>query len=52
MTSKPKTLEVITLQLPSHQRYQENLDALLLHLAEHHDKHIVVAPEVFLTQNT
>jgi len=49
MTSKPKTLEVITLQLPSHQRYQENLDALLLHLAEHHDKHIVVAPEVFLT---
>ncbi len=48
-TSKPKTLEVVTLQLPSRQRYQENLDTLLLHLATHHDKHIVVAPEVFLT---
>ncbi len=48
-TSKPKTLEVVTLQLPSHQRYQENLDAILLHLSQQHDKHIVVAPEVFLT---
>ena len=49
MTSKPKILEVVTLQLPSRQRYQENLDALLLHLAQNHDKHIIVAPEVFLT---
>ncbi|RUM74873.1 MAG: carbon-nitrogen hydrolase family protein [Sulfurovum sp.] len=49
MTSKPKTLEVVTLQLPSHGRYQENLDALLLHLTQQHDKHIIIAPEVFLT---
>jgi predicted amidohydrolase len=45
----PKTMEVVTLQLPSHKRYQENLDTLLFHLKEHQDKHIVVAPEVFLT---
>ena len=49
MLGKPKTLEVVTLQLPSHMRYQENLDTLLLHLENHQDKHIVVAPEVFLT---
>ena len=49
MTSKPKTLKAVTLQLPSHQRYQENLDALLEQLAVHHDKDIVVAPEVLLT---
>ena len=49
MIGKPKTLEVVTLQLPSHKRYQENLDTLLLHLANHQDKHIIVAPEVFLT---
>ena len=49
MIGKPKTLEVVSLQLPSHQRYQENLDALLHYLALHQDKHIVVAPEVFLT---
>ena len=42
-------MEVVTLQLPSHKRYQENLDTLLLYLKEHQDKHIVVAPEVFLT---
>ena len=42
-------MEVVTLQLPSHKRYQENLDTLLFHLKEHQDKHIVVAPEVFLT---
>ncbi|GIT98858.1 carbon-nitrogen hydrolase family protein [Sulfurovum sp. TSL1] len=45
----PKTMEVVTLQLPSHKRYQENLDTLLFHLREHQDKHIVVAPEVFMT---
>ena len=49
MLGKPITLDVVTLQLPSHQRYQENLDALLTHLETHGDKHIVVAPEVFLT---
>ncbi len=42
-------MEVVALQLPSHKRYQENLDTLLLYLKEHQDKHIVVAPEVFLT---
>lgn len=49
MLIMPKTMEVVTLQLPSHKRYQENLDTLLFHLKEHQDKHIVVAPEVFLT---
>ena len=49
MLGKPKTLEVVTLQLPSHQRYQENLDTLLAHLENHTDKHLVVGPEVFLT---
>jgi predicted amidohydrolase len=49
MLGKPKTLEAVALQLPSHQRYQENLDAFLQYLSEHQDKHIVVAPEVFLT---
>jgi len=49
MLGKPITLDVVTLQLPSHQRYQENLDALLSHLHKHKNRHIVVAPEVFLT---
>ena len=49
MLGKPKTLEVVTLQLPSHKRYQENLDTLLFHLENYQDKHIIVAPEVFLT---
>ena len=42
-------MEVVTLQLPSHKRYQENLDTLLSHLKTHQDKQIIVAPEVFLT---
>ena len=42
-------MEVASLQLPSHQRYQKNLETLLFYLKEHQDKHIVVAPEVFLT---
>lgn len=42
-------MEVVTLQLPSHKRYQENLDTLLSHLKAHQDKQIIVAPEVFLT---
>jgi len=49
MQGKPKTLEVVTLQLPTHLRYQENLDTLLRYLEIHQNKHIVVAPEVFLT---
>ena len=49
MLGKPKTLEVVSLQLPTHMRYQENLDTLLQYLQTHQDKHIVVAPEVFLT---
>ena len=42
-------MEVASLQLPSHQRYQKNLETLLFYLKEHQDKHIVIAPEVFLT---
>jgi len=49
MLNIPKTMEVVTLQLPSYKRYQENLDTLLFHLREHQDKQIIVAPEVFLT---
>jgi predicted amidohydrolase len=49
MLSLPKKMEVVSLQLPSHKRYQKNLDTLLFYLKEHQDKHIVVAPEVFLT---
>ena len=50
MLGKPKTLEVVTLQLPTHKRYQENLDSLVAHIHAHQEKHIVVAPEVFLTE--
>ena len=49
MLGKPKTLEVVSLQLPTNIRYQENLDTLLHYLQVHKDKHIVIAPEVFLT---
>jgi len=49
MLRKPKTLEVVALQLPTHKRYQENLDTLLEHLTTYQDKHIIVTPEVFLT---
>ena len=45
----PANMEVATLQLPSHKRYQENLDTLLFYLKAHQDKHVVLAPEVFLT---
>lgn len=45
----PSKMEVASLQLPSHKRYQKNLDTLLFYLQEHQDKHIVLAPEVFLT---
>ena len=49
MFTKPNTLEVVALQLPTKKRYQENLDSLLSHLYTHQDKHIIVVPEVFLT---
>lgn len=49
MLSKPKTLDVVALQLPTKKRYQENFDTLLSHLETHQEKHIIVAPEVFLT---
>jgi len=45
----PANMEVTTLQLPSHKRYQKNLDTLLSYLKAHKEKHIVLAPEVFLT---
>ena len=49
MLGQPKTLELVTLQLPTKKRYQENLETLLTHLDNYQDKHIVVAPEVCLT---
>lgn len=49
MISKHKTLNVATLQLPTHQRYQENLDVLLAYLEAHQESDVIVAPEVFLT---
>jgi predicted amidohydrolase len=49
MLGKPKKLEAVVLQLPSHKRYQNNLDTLLSYLDKFQEKHIVVAPEVFLT---
>ena len=49
MLVKPKTLEVAILQLPSLKRYQENLDRFLQELDNHREKHIVIAPEVYLT---
>lgn len=49
LSNKPKTLDVVALQLPTHKRYQENLDILLQHLETHQDKDLIVVPEVFLT---
>ena len=49
MLSKPKTLKAVALQVPSKKRYQENFDTLLEYLTIHQDKHIILAPEVFLT---
>lgn len=49
MLSKSNTLEVVALQLPTKKRYQENFDNLLSYLEIYQDKHIIVAPEVFLT---
>jgi len=47
--SKGKRMEVVTLQLPTHQRYQENLDALIALVEYHKLKELIVAPEVCLT---
>jgi len=49
MSDKIKKLEVVSLQLPTTKRYQENLDSLLHYLHIYKNKQIVVAPEVFLT---
>ena len=49
MLHTPKTLDVITLQLPTRKRYRENLDILNTYLRKYNNKHIVVVPEVFLT---
>jgi len=49
MLLQQKTLDVVSLQLPFHERYQKNFDTLLLHLEKNNKKHIVLTPEVFLT---
>jgi len=43
-------MEAVVLQLPSKKRYQENLDKLIELIGLHHDKQIIVAPEVYLTE--
>lgn len=42
-------MNVVSLQLPTHQRYQENLDALIALIEYHKDKSLIIAPEVCLT---
>lgn len=42
-------MKVAALQLPSDKAYQNNLDRLLLLIEQHHDKAVIVAPEVYLT---
>ena len=49
MFQKPQTLEVVTLQLPTHKSYQEYLDKVLETLKNHQKKQLILAPEVFLT---
>ncbi len=44
-----KNKKVVSLQLPSQKRYQENLDILLRLLKEHQDKDLIIVPEVYLT---
>jgi len=48
MAPYPKK-RIVTLQLPSRARYQENLERLLELMDEHTDADIIVAPEVYLT---
>ena len=45
----PKTMEALSLQLPSSQIYQENLDTLVRLVREQRESKIIVAPEVYLT---
>ena len=42
-------MKVAALQLHSEKVYQDNLDRLLLLIRQHHDKAVIVAPEVYLT---
>jgi len=49
MLNDSNALDVVTLQLESHKRYQDNLDVLLVYLEKHQDKHLVMLPEVYLT---
>ena len=44
-----KKMDVVTLQLPSEEEYQKNLDKLLLLIEQHRDKAVIVVPEVYLT---
>lgn len=48
MRNSPK-LEVVSLQLCVHSRYQENLDKLLGYLKIYQNKDLIIAPEVCLT---
>ena len=47
--NEAKILDVVSLQLSSNKRYQANLDVLLKYLENNQHKHLVVAPEVYLT---
>ena len=49
MPYRRKPLSVVSLQLPSDRRYQNNLDTLLRLIDAHDDKDVIVAPEVYLT---
>jgi len=49
MLASPKTLDVMALQVPTLQRYQENLDTLLSILKAQPNQELILAPEVFLT---
>ncbi len=42
-------MDVVSLQLTTHVRYQENLDTLIALVEQHKDKAVIVAPEVCLT---
>jgi omega-amidase len=49
MSEKQKKMEVVSLQLPIHQRYQENLDTLITFVEQNQDKSVIVAPEVCMS---
>lgn len=42
-------MDVVSLQIPTCPRYQENLDALIALIGQHSQKTLIVAPEVCLT---